>query len=813
MILATFVLLAQLAMPTTPVPPVLAFPEPGLDDSAAYAGYQTRLFRDAAGNTVQIYLDAREQRVVHLFADAEDESIGFTARDDAGKPAALRWASDRARIGRAGRVRVLEYHLIADAPSISIGWFLLGSMRVERDLQYAGRQRAAFAESPFVISEVDRLLAALGSLEGGERARHLSLLRASTIDELRARTRPAIAVRDDGGARVARVAQPALDGADTLVLELRVVPRLASIDAEGDSVRLRARDGRRVQFTVRLFTSGGTLTPLTRAQIFTPAFLAHVAATRAAGARAGAPRAVVTQARRMERQVRGFELLASREKLMAGLPTYATYFGRDMLMTALMMQSVWRPEMSSFVIASALRKLSPEGRVSHEEALGGQAVREAAAEYSALVTRANGLSSGGARDSALAAARTVLRDLRRVRENYHMIDAEFQLPILEARWLSDPAVPMARKRAFLLDSTEGSTRLVRMLRELALLAELTAPYAQDPVAANLVSFAPRDSGRWASQSWRDSNVGYAGGRYAMDVNAIWAPHALDAMARVLDALRTMALLSEGVVRAAAPRGDGSTLVRYVREPAALRAAVDRWRGAERHFVMRLSAAELRERIGRRMAALPEAERTYWSNVLATTRADAEPFEFLALSLDANGRPIGVANSDVATRLFLGDIGRAAGAPDTSEREAVLRDVRTFVRRYPVGLLVDGIGPVVASDAYATPAVWQAFERDRYHGPRVVWGRENNLFLLGATRRLQAAAGGPETAALSAYRRELTSAIQQVGSAVDASGFHSELWSYELRGGRVVPVRYGSGSDVQLWSTTDLAVGYARRVRR
>jgi hypothetical protein len=121
--------------------------------------------------------------------------------------------------------------------------------------------------------------------------------------------------------------------------------------------------------------------------------------------------------------------------------------------------------------------------------------------------------------------------------------------------------------------------------------------------------------------------------------------------------------------------------------------------------------------------------------------------------------------------------------------------------------------VVANDAYATPSIWEAFERDRYHGPRVVWGRENNLFLLGATRRLERAASAGNTAALSAYRRELASAIERVGSAVDASGFHSELWSYELRGGRVVPVRYGSGSDVQLWSTTDLTVGYARRGRR
>src|SRR5438876_1140088 len=38
--------LAQLAAPTRRTPPVLAFPEAGLDDSAAYQGYQTRFYRD-----------------------------------------------------------------------------------------------------------------------------------------------------------------------------------------------------------------------------------------------------------------------------------------------------------------------------------------------------------------------------------------------------------------------------------------------------------------------------------------------------------------------------------------------------------------------------------------------------------------------------------------------------------------------------------------------------------------------------------------------------------------------------------------------
>ena len=37
--------------------------------------------------------------------------------------------------------------------------------------------------------------------------------------------------------------------------------------------------------------------------------------------------------------------------------------------------------MMEHVIGSVLRKLAPNGEVSHEEALGGQAIREGAAEY------------------------------------------------------------------------------------------------------------------------------------------------------------------------------------------------------------------------------------------------------------------------------------------------------------------------------------------------------------------------------------------------------------------------------------------------
>src|SRR5207245_3867029 len=134
-----------------------------------------------------------------------------------------------------------------------------------------------------------------------------------------------------------------------------------------------------VRVSVRVTTDAPALTPLTRAEIFNEEFHRFAAQVRADTAHP-------LRFRRLEREVRGVELLCYREKLIAGLPNFATYFGRDMLMTALLMQPVWAPAMSEHVVASALGKLSPAGDVSHEEALGGQAIRENAAEYNRLVS-------------------------------------------------------------------------------------------------------------------------------------------------------------------------------------------------------------------------------------------------------------------------------------------------------------------------------------------------------------------------------------------------------------------------------------------
>ena len=237
-----------------------------------------------------------------------------------------------------------------------------------------------------------------------------------------------------------------------------------------------------------------------------------------------------------------------------------------------------------------------------------------------------------------------------------------------------------------------------------MVASWTRAYAADPRPENLVSFPRRDSTHWRSASWRDSDAGYAGGRFAMDINAIWAPEALEAIGRIVGALPGLGL--------------GPTEL----DTASLRQAVETWRGARRHFEVILPPSEVERRVKARLAALPADEAAYWNRVRGGPVRDT--LRFLALALDSAGRPIPVVNTDPATGLFL-----------DPEHYGAAEDLSPVVRRYPEGLFVAGLGPLVANDAFAAPEVWQRFEQDRYHSPRVVWGREVNLLLLGLAGRI------------------------------------------------------------------------------
>ncbi len=686
--------------------PYVAFPQPGLDDPAAYEGYTTRVYRDSRSNSVQIYIDSKSGRVVHVWADALDESIGFTARD-----AAVGFGAGEATVGATGGRRWLRYALtVQGGRSTRIGQFLLGSMRIERDFGYAGRVRDSLDAPPFVVPEIRQLAQRLGAQWRARLTPRVSLTRTTTTWTIHA-------------------TQSSLDGKHLLTLTLSGEARRSRVALGTRVVTIRPTGTAPLDIRVEIATTGPALHPLDRQAIFNPAFLRF---------------ADSSQSPRLEREIRGFELLSSREKLMAGLPNYATYFGRDMLMTAILMEPTWSDTMAEHVMAAALAKLNPAGEVSHEEALGGQAIRENAARY---------LQHPDPR---------VLRNLQAVRENYFMVDDDFQLPVVAGRYFANPAVPDARKREFLARWREP------LIRNLTYVLRQAAPYARAPIATNLVGFHRDDDGWWHPGSWRDSRVGYAGGRFAFDVNVVWVPQAL---------------LAIGVI---------DSVLRHMGEPGLdqaddVRRAAQAWSGVARHFEVALAPAEVEARIRMKLASLPSAERVYWEQVLIRSGLPADTLRFLAVSLDSAGVPIPVMSTDPAMWLLLENLG--------PEREREI--LRPFALPYPVGLFVDGLGPLTANDAYAPSAVWQMFEHDLYHSPRVVWGRDVNTLLSALARR------GPSTSLLDA-----------VVNAVEKSGFrHAELWSYDMSGGALRPIRYGTGSDVQLWSLTDLAVQYLLNARR
>jgi hypothetical protein len=801
--------------------PVLEFPQAGVDDPAAYEGYATRFFRDAGGNTFQVYLNQRDGRVVHVWADAANESAAFTVRDVEGRPAPVVWGGPGAVAKSEGQSRIVRHRLAVDVAALEIGWFLLGTMRQERDFQYADWHLRPYGDARFVLRELTDLIASLKRLPAEERGRHLTLLGARDLEELESRLEPQVTLSEAEAAWTLLVVHTSLDGRNHLALELSGDPSTSTATVSNDRLSVRARSGAQIELDVAVTTDAGALTPLGRERLFNDSFEDYYARQRR---NADSLRRALTAAevardprlaafRRFERQVLGLELLSFEEKLMASMPNYATYFGRDMMMSVLMLEPIASVDLQELVIASVLRKLSPTGNASHEEALGGQAIRENAAEYNALIRAWEEASRSDTVAAAehLTDARKLLENLQAVRENYRMVDDDFQLPILVERYLSRPDVPAERKRRFLTDpAVPGQSRLEALVRNLAFVAQLAGPYGERPAATNLVSFFHRDDEGWLPGSWRDSRVGYGGGRFAMDVNVVWVPKGLEALASILRTVDELGLSAGDAVSRVL--GGTMALERYLREPATLDAAIATWQGARRHFEVRLDVDEILGRVHASLEPLSRPEREFWRRRLNETASAQRPLSFLALSLDSDGRPVTAANTDPATDLFLEDYTEEI-LQGTTDPAAVLQMLEVFVRPYPVGLFVGGLGPLVVNDAYASPAVQQRFRHDPYHSPRVVWGREVNLLFLGLAHQIDAAYDESgrlrdESDPFRTYVETLRRALETTGEAVEASGLsHNELWSYRIDGGTLRPVRYGTSSDIQLWNVTDVAVRY------
>ncbi len=426
--------------------------------------------------------------------------------------------------------------------------------------------------------------------------------------------------------------------------------------------------------------------------------------------------------------------LAHEEALFAGSWQYNTYFGRDTLLSLQLLAPVAAPRLIEAGLSSVIERVSPQGEVAHEENVG---------EY------------------ALLNPHLPVHD-------YTMVDDDFQLAPLLSRYLLDTNLKHERAREFLRRrAKDGNTYGDKAARNFRFVIESAQPFGAAPHPQHLISFKP---GKEVGQ-WRDSDAGNAHGRYAYDVNAVWVPAALTAIARLVSS----GLLSEfGLGR-----------------PASAAALAEVWRQR---------VPPLFE------VTIPyERARTHIISYAAEIGVDTSPalealtgndFRFHALSLNDNSHPIPVVHSDQAFELLLFD-----PAP-----EKVQHIVNTMIAPFPLGL-VTGVGLVVANPVFATRAIQAIFGNTEYHGT-VVWAWQQVLFMAGLDRQLR------RTDLPADVFTTIESARRTVHDLISASAqmHDAELWTWEYTNDRYRPIPFGQRSGdaaeanaAQLWSTAKLSV--------
>lgn len=442
---------------------------------------------------------------------------------------------------------------------------------------------------------------------------------------------------------------------------------------------------------------------------------------------------------------RALEFLSYGEKLLAGSWRFDTYFGRDTLMSLRLLAPVAQPALMEAGLGAVLERLDEGGEVAHEEDIG---------EFAVLRRRLEHLPPG---DAPLL--------------DYKMIDDDYMLAPVAALYLLDMPAGRTRAQAFLARrSPSGASYGALLARNFRFVIANTAPFARAPSRQNLIALKPG----FAVGNWRDSERGLGGGRYPYDVNGVWAPAALTAIARLDDSGLLAPYLGAG---STAPFADAAAMARV-------------WQhDAPGFFEVSVPAADARKQV----TAYAKAIGVDAAPALASI--DGSGLTFRALSLDAGGRAVAVLNSDEAFALLLLDLPPA---------EAV-RIADRLTRPFPAGLLT-GAGLLVANAAFADPALQPDFARNRYHGA-VAWSWQQALLAAGIDRQLVRGDLTPSARKTLGQARTRLAAAMQASTAVRGS----ELWSWSQHAGRYRVEPFGQRREdetesnaAQLWSTVYLA---------
>ncbi|KAK5074014.1 hypothetical protein LTR64_006845 [Lithohypha guttulata] len=514
-------------------------------------------------------------------------------------------------------------------------------------------------------------------------------------------------------------------------------------------------------------------------------------------------------------QTTSLSFLSYSEKLLAGAWRFLTYFGRDSMISALLLEPVLSTGNASAmeaVIGAVLERINrTDGSVCHEETIG---------DYATYLNMQNNITG----DNATAAIFT-----------YPMIDTDYFLPILMDVYFSrypDRIDPLLSTEAGLIDTTnENLTYAELALFNAQKIVNITTPFVDNQTVENLIHLKPSE----VVGQWRDSTYGLGNGRIPFDVNCALVPAALRAISRLSQLGGIYPNTSSGT----------SVLTNYSNWASFAQESAITWEeNTLSFFELNLTVSEASSRVNNFVNTATFYDGPTNNASLSTNSNDANgtiTFYAIALNgsmsaledddLDTYSEPIPIMHTDTAFHLFLLNSTNTSSTAYAREHTRFLNSTaNTILRAFPAGLVTPS-GMVVANPALSNSDVLIAnFTNSAYHGT-VIWSWQLALMAEGLHRQLavcNSSSSFTPAYCEDAYVYNATRAAYNVlwdNIEQNEAQLQSEVWSWTYDGnneasnstdsfttvplGSLPPppgVSGGTESNVrQLWSLTFLAV--------
>ncbi|KAF7131134.1 hypothetical protein CNMCM5793_004121 [Aspergillus hiratsukae] len=476
---------------------------------------------------------------------------------------------------------------------------------------------------------------------------------------------------------------------------------------------------------------------------------------------------------KMPVQATALSFLSYSEKLLAGAWRFLTYFGRDTMISALLLDPVMSygnaSAMEAVLGAVCERINATDGSACHEETIG---------DYATWLNLQENVTSTA-----------MLCD-------YKMIDTDFYLPPLMQNYFLNNPVGKTRWQAFssipagaINAANKGHTWGQLAARTAEKIMDLAALFAQNPCKENLVHLK---AGQIVGE-WRDSTYGIGGGQIPYDVNTALMPAALRAIA---------ALSRAGIYPGQHGWAQKADKYAQIWEDETLK-----------FFQVTVPAETAKQRVA------SYVKDGYFPGPSEADTIDSDVV-FHALSLDGydNLAQVQVMNSDDCFRHFL------LNTTNQPQLTSFINQTANNVRRtFPAGLNT-GVGMLVANPAFGdNPVYAQNWTTGAYHGT-VVWSWQLAMMAKGFERQLGRCDAAqhharPDFCADKAVYNNLRNAYNILWDGIEANQplLSEEVWSFIYTGGQFTPAPLGNippppgvgaqtESDiVQLWSLTFLAV--------